>query len=53
MVSIRCNDCDFESLGKIEGVIFDYWQHMNNTHGMDHAERTIGKRVAEKTPNAD
>jgi len=57
MVSIRCDDygfdCDFVSLGEIEGVIFDYWQHMNDTHGIDYSKGTIGKFVTKKTPNAN
>ena len=57
MVSIRCLDygfdCDFVSLGEIEGVIFDYWQHMNDTHGIDYSKETIGKFITKKTPNAN
>ena len=57
MISIRCDDygfdCDFESLGEIEGVIFDYWQHMNDAHGIDYLKGTIGKVVTKKTPNTN
>ena len=49
MVSIKCNDCDFESLGKIEGVIFDYWQHLNNTHAINHSKEIIDKSNTKKT----
>ena len=57
MVSIRCEnygfDCDFVSLGEIEGVIFDYWQHMNDTHGINYSKGTIGKSIAKKTLNTN
>ena len=57
MVSIRCEnygfDCDFVSLGEIEGVISDYWQHMNDTHGIDYSKETIGKFITKKTPKTN
>ncbi len=38
MVTVRCNecgfDCEFTTTGNIEKVIFDYWIHMNNEHGI-------------------
>jgi predicted small metal-binding protein len=52
MVNIRCKDygfdCDFVSLGKIEGVVFEYWQHMNDTHGIDYSKGTIGEFITKK-----
>ena len=30
-------------MGEIEGVVFDYWKHMNDFHGIDYPKVTIGK----------
>ncbi len=47
MASIRCDnygfDCDFIIMGNVEGVIFDYWKHMNDSHGIDYPKGVIGK----------
>lgn len=47
MASIRCNeygfDCNYVTMGEIEGVVFDYWKHMNDCHGIDYSKGTIGK----------
>jgi len=49
MVSIRCEDhgfdCDFVAQGGIEEVIFHYWKHMDEEHGIDYSKGTIGKFV--------
>ena len=53
MAYVRCNeygfDCDYAVLGEIEGVISDYWKHMNDLHGIDYPKGTIGKFVTKKT----
>ena len=52
MVSIRCDDygfdCDFVSLGEIEVVVFDYWQHMNNAHGIDYSKEVVTQFLLRK-----
>ncbi len=52
MASIRCEeygfDCNYVILGEMEGVIFDYWKHMNDSHGIDYPMGTIGKFVTKK-----
>lgn len=30
-------------MGEIEGVVLDYWKHMNDCHGIDYSRGTIGK----------
>ena len=44
---IRCGkygfDCNYVTMGEIEGVVFDYWKHMNDRHGIDYSKGTIGK----------
>ena len=52
MASIRCDDygfdCDYVIMGKVESVIFDYWKHMNNFHGIDYPKGVI-ERFATKS----
>ena len=47
VASIRCDeygfDCNYVTMGEIEGVVFDYWKHMNDSHGIDYSKGTIGK----------
>lgn len=54
MVDIKCVeygfDCDYVTKGEIETVIFDYWTHMNNEHGIDYSKGTIGKSILKKLP---
>lgn len=54
MISIRCNeygfDCEFATSGNVEKVIFDYWDHMTNEHGIEYSPETIAKYVKKKIP---
>lgn len=52
MAGIRCDDygfdCDFVILGKVEGVISDYWKHMNDFHGIDYPRGVIERFATKK-----
>jgi len=52
IVNIRCNDygfdCDYFMEGMIEKVIDDYWEHMNNEHGIEYSKETIYKSIQKK-----
>jgi predicted small metal-binding protein len=52
MVNIRCDDygfdCDYTMEGVIEKVVFDYWEHMNNEHGIDYSKDSIYKSIKKK-----
>ena len=54
VVSVRCGecgfDCEFTATGNIEKVIFDYWNHMNNEHGIEYSPETLAKYVKKKIP---
>ena len=54
MVVIRCDecgfDCDFETTGDVEKVVFDYWGHMNSVHGIEYSTETLGKYIKKKLP---
>jgi predicted small metal-binding protein len=54
VVSVRCDecgfDCEFIATGNIEKVIFDYWDHMNNEHGIEYSPETLAKYVKKKIP---
>ena len=54
VVTIRCEecgfDCEFATTGNVEKVVFDYWQHMNNEHGIEYAPETLDKYVLKKIP---
>ena len=54
VVSVRCDDCGFDceftTTGNIEKVIFDYWDHMNNEHGIEYSPETLAKYVKKKIP---
>jgi predicted small metal-binding protein len=55
VVSIRCDeygfDCNYVTFGEIEGVVFDYWKHMNDSHGIDYSKGTVGKFATKKIRN--
>lgn len=57
MVKIRCDDygfdCDCILEGSIETVIFDYWIHMNNEHGIDYSKETICSTIQKKIPKTN
>jgi predicted small metal-binding protein len=54
VVSVRCSecgfDCEYTTTGNIEKVIFDYWDHMNNEHGIEYSPETLAKYVKKKIP---
>lgn len=45
MPNLRCGDygydCDYKIEGAIEKVVFDYWEHMNDEHGIDYPKGRI------------
>jgi len=51
VVTIRCDefgyDCNYIASGNVEKVVFDYWHHMNNDHGIEYAPETL-ERYAQK-----
>lgn len=55
MVSIRCADrgfdCDYSIEGDVEKVVFAYWNHMANDHGIEYSPETLGSYVKKKIPN--
>ena len=54
MVIIRCDecgfDCDYQVTGMVEEVVFDYWDHMKNEHGIEYSPETLGKYIKKKLP---
>ena len=52
MVNLRCDDygfeCDYVIEGTIEKVVFNYWEHMNNEHGIDYSKESIWGSVKRK-----
>ncbi len=52
MVNLRCDDygfdCDYVIEDTIEKVIFGYWEHMNNEHGIDYSKGSIWESVKRK-----
>ena len=52
MVNVRCDecgfDCDYTATGDLEKVIFDYWDHMNQEHGIEYSPGTIGRYLKKK-----
>ncbi|PBO85987.1 MAG: hypothetical protein COA77_00135 [Thaumarchaeota archaeon] len=52
MVTIRCDecgfDCEFTTTGNVEKVVFDYWDHMNNEHGIEYSPETLDEYVKKK-----
>jgi len=54
VVLIRCDecgfDCDYEITGSVESVVFDYWNHMNDKHGIEYSTETLGRYIKKKLP---
>jgi predicted small metal-binding protein len=54
MVTIRCDDCGFDckytTAGKLEQVVYDYWDHMSTAHGIEYSPETLAKYVLKKIP---
>jgi len=54
MVNIRCGDygyeCNYVSQGNVEKIVFDFWEHMNNEHGIDYSKETIAESIKRKNP---
>ena len=52
MTNLRCGDygydCDYVIDDTIEKVIFDYWEHMNNEHGIDYPKGRIAGIIIRK-----
>jgi predicted small metal-binding protein len=52
VVNVRCDecgfDCDYTATGDLEKVIFDYWDHMNQEHGIEYSPGTIGRYLKKK-----
>lgn len=52
MANLRCNDygfdCNYITKGNAEKIVFDFWEHMNNEHGIDYSKETIFKSVKQK-----
>ena len=52
ILNIRCDDygfdCDYSIEGVIEKIIDDYWEHMNDEHGIDYSKETIYKSFKKK-----
>ncbi len=55
VVTIRCSecgfDCEYTTTGSIDSVIFDYWDHMSNEHGIEYSPGTLAKYVKKKIPS--
>ena len=54
MANIRCGDygygCNYVSQGNVEKMVFDFWEHMNNEHGIDYSKETIAEIIKRKNP---
>jgi len=53
VVHVRCDecgfDCDYTTVGNIEKVLFDYWDHMNEEHGIEYSPGTLESYLKKKT----
>ena len=53
MVNLRCADygfdCNHVSEGNIEKIVFVFWKHMNNEHGIDYSKETLAGFLKRKT----
>ena len=51
-IKLACSDygfeCDYEIEGAVEKVIFDYWEHMNNEHGIEYSKESILESIKRK-----
>lgn len=54
MANIRCDDygyeCNYVSHGNVEKMVFDFWEHVNNKHGIDYSKETIVESIKRKNP---
>jgi len=52
VINLRCEDygfgCNFVSNGNVEKIVFDFWEHMNNEHGIDYSKETLMESVKRK-----
>ncbi len=52
MANIRCMDygydCDYMIEDSIEKVVVNYWEHMNNEHGIDYSKGRIAEIIKKK-----
>jgi len=52
MTNLRCGDygydCDYIIEGAIEKVVFDYWEHMNDEHGINYPKGRICEIIKRK-----
>ena len=52
LVDLRCDDygfeCDYITRGDIEKVVFEYWNHMKEEHGIEYDSETIGDSIKRK-----
>ncbi|QLH06327.1 DUF1059 domain-containing protein [Nitrosopumilus ureiphilus] len=52
MANLRCREygfgCNYVSKGNAEKIVFDFWEHMNNEHGIDYSKETIMESVKRK-----
>jgi len=53
VVIVKCDecgfDCDYVATGNVEDVIFDYWSHMNQEHGIEYSPGTLETYLKKKT----
>lgn len=52
MVNLRCSDygydCAYVTDGKVKKVVFDFWEHMNDKHGIDYSKGSILESLKRK-----
>ena len=53
-IVVRCNeqgfDCTFSTIGEVNKVVFDYWDHMKKEHGIEYSPGTLGAYLKQKIP---
>jgi len=53
-IAVSCDelgfDCDYMTTGDVDKVVFDYWDHMKEEHGIEYSPETLGKYLKKKIP---
>ena len=53
-IVVRCNergfDCNYSTVGDVDKVVMDYWDHMKKDHGIEYSPGTLGTYLKKKIP---
>ena len=41
-------ECDYETKGHVEKIVFGYWEHMNKEHGINYSIGSIFESIKRK-----